>query len=304
MATATDHTPSVAIILVNWNGHLDTVRCIESLQKITYPSFRIIVVDNGSSPESVEYLQQHTRGIEFIHLEQNTGFTGGNNTGIAKAIEMACEVIVLLNNDTTVEGDFLEPLVSDLQDKQIGAVQPKICYMADVKRIWNAGGDYQRIFGRSVTRGKDRADEGSFDKEGPTDWITGCCLAARKEIFESVGLLDDRFFAYFEDVDLSMRIRSAGYTLRYQPKSKIYHAVSMSSRNKSDGEGTISPRVIYYNVRNHLLIARRYATGLTVVSTGLFQIGKVLVYSLYFLLRGRRRKLAAVLQGAKDGLRD
>ena len=295
-------SPKVAIVLVNWNGHIDTVQCIHSIQQATYKNYKIIVVDNGSEPDSVEYIRKQAHGVDMIELTENTGFTGGNNAGISKALDESYEVIILLNNDTTVEPDFIEPLVAELSLNHVGAVQPKICYLQEKGVIWNAGGRYNHFLGLSITRGKNKPDNGRFDNASDTDWITGCCLATTREVLGKVGLLDQQFFAYFEDVDLSFRMTNCGYVLRYQPKSKIYHAVSMSSRDSKGGEGTISPRVIYYNVRNHIMIVRRYARGFHKVTNWLYQLGKIGAYAAYFLLRGRRRKLSAVFEGVKDSL--
>lgn len=295
----------VAIVLVNWNGYAYTAKCLDSLRKISYQDFGVIVVDNASTDDSVEQLRAHYPEIVLLENSSNAGFTGGNNLALNHVLNTAkYDYVMLLNNDTEVTEGFLEPLITSLDSStEIGAVQPKMRYVHDRSLIWNAGGKYNPWLGLPQTVGENQKDVGQFDEARAVDWITGCCILMRVETLRSLGLLEEQYFAYFEDVDWSFRLKAMGKKLLYEPKSLIYHEAGVSGKRKEKGkEGYLSPFVIQLNVRNHLYFYRKHVKGLYKISAGFYQAGKVLAYALYFLLRGRKEKLKAVLKGLQEGL--
>jgi hypothetical protein len=221
---------SVAVIIVNWNRKDDTLACLESLARVTYPRFRIILVDNGSDDGSAEAVRSLFPHVMVIALPQNLRFAGGNNVGLREVLARGDEYALLLNNDTTVEPDFLQPLVAAAEnDPAVGLVGPKILYYNRPHVIWFAGGVIRPTFGYVRHYGQRKPDNGCWDQPRSVSFLTGCCLLIRREALEKVGLLDEGYYLYSEDADYCLRATRAGYTLWYEPKSRVYHKVSSST---------------------------------------------------------------------------
>jgi GT2 family glycosyltransferase len=293
----------IAIIIINWNGYTLTKACLESLRKITYSRFVSILVDNGSEDGSGKKLKEEFPEIELLESHQNLGFTGGNNLGIQWALDQSYEYVLLLNNDTVVEPDFLQPLVSFLdQNHEYGAAQPKIMFEKERNKIWNAGGGYFKWLGMSWSVGIGHEDQGQFDQEKDTPWITGCAMLVRSAVIQESGMLDDRFFAYYEDVEWSMRIQKNGYKLRYIPKSKIYHVAGGSSKKVKTKEGVVPPIIHFYRTRNHLFLIRKHANLISFVLSLLYQTAKNAAFIIYLAFNGRFQKVKAILKGQFEGL--
>ncbi|WP_158855809.1 glycosyltransferase family 2 protein [Lunatibacter salilacus] len=295
--------PSVAVILVNWNGYAFTSQCIKSLEAVTYTNFHAIVVDNGSTDDSLSRLEEEYTYPIYLKSPENLGFAEGNNLGIRYALEKGYDFILLLNNDTEVEPDFLSHLVDYMvehPDKNLGVVQPLIMFNHDRKTIWSAGGKFHKASGNSQTLmgGKTNVD---LSISYPIDWVTGCCMLLTASCIRETGLLNASYFAYFEDVDWSLRIRSLGYSLYLIPKAKVYHEAGASSK-KSHEEGTLHPIVFYYTSRNQLFQIRQHIRFPYSWIAWPFQLIKLGLWMAYFLLRGRRTKLAAVFWGIRDGI--
>lgn len=296
--------PGVAIIIVNWNSYDMTSQCLVSLRSLDYPDFKTIVVDNGSTDGSADRLETDFPEIILLRNKENRGFTGGNNSGIVYAIENDFEYLMLLNNDTVITPPFLGCLINSIDTTpSIGAIQPKIMYNYDRSVIWNAGTALNRFLFTFKTIGENEKDQGLYDKAGEIPWITGCCFLVRTDIIRQIGPLDDKFFIYYEDVDWSLKIRGRSHKLWYEPKAVIYHEAGMSDANRIDhNEGKMSPFSHYMNVRNHLYVVRRYASGVNRLGSFLYQLAKFFGYTAYFLVRGRFKKLRFALKGFSHGL--
>jgi GT2 family glycosyltransferase len=222
--------PLVTIVIVNWNGREVTLECLASLRAVTYPSYRIVLVDNGSSDGSADAVRRLHPGVVLLETGANLRFAGGTNAGIRHALKSETEFLLLLNNDTTVEGEFLSFLVSRMkEDPGIGMVVPKILYHSRPDVIWYAGGIVQWWTGTIAHRGIREPDRGQHDTGGETDFATGCCLLVRRSVVERIGLLDESYRMYVEDVDWSWRARGAGYRIFYEPRARIWHKVSVSA---------------------------------------------------------------------------
>lgn len=246
-------TPRVSIVLVNWNGWSDTAACLDSCTTLSYPRFRIVVVDNGSSDGSEAILRQRYPALELLQTGANLGFAGGNNAGIRYALEQGAEYVWLLNNDTVVDPEALSALVSAAEaDPKIGMVGSKIHCGDTPQLLWYAGAylDPARPYLASH-RGYREEDRGQFEETAETGYITGCSLLARREMIEVVGLLDDGFFLYFEDTDWNARAKQAGWKVVYTSRSVVFHKVSASIG------GSESPRMRYYLARNLLYFIRK-----------------------------------------------
>jgi len=253
----TDSAKLVYIILLNWNGWKDTIDCVKSCRQLSYPDFRIIIVDNGSTDGSDAILREQFPEIELIQTGVNLGFAGGNNVGIRYALEHGADYVWLLNNDTKVDAKTLSALVQVAKDdKNVGMVGSKIVYHDDPRMLWYAGAvlDPEKPY-RPYHRGLNEEDRGQYDEVCETGFITGCSLLARKEMMDAVGLLNDELFLYFEDVDWSARAKARGWKLVYCPLSLVYHMVSVSVG------GADSPTLLYYTARNRLYFVRRNFPG-------------------------------------------
>lgn len=262
----------VSIVLVHFNSDAYTRSCLESLQAISsrLAKFQVVVVDNASKEpyQLPEHLEQSN--VTLIRSESNLGFTGGNNLGMAYAIEhFNSDFILLLNNDTVVDAQFLDALVKTaLTQQKIGVVTSKIYFAAgsefhtssyrkdELGRVlWFAGGSIDDDSLVCFHRGVDEVDYGQFDHAIQTDFATGCAMLIKREVLEKVGMFDRRFFLYLEDVDLSVRAQAAGYQLAFCPESLVWHA----NAGSSDGVG--STLHTYYQTRNRFLFALKHPSA-------------------------------------------
>lgn len=222
--------PRVAIIVVNWNRRDDTLECLESLAKISYSNCRIILVDNGSTDGSVEAVRQRFPGVKIIEAGENLRFAGGNNLGLKDVLTEGDDYCLLLNNDTTVDPDFLSAVIDSAQsDERVGLVGPKILYHHRSDIIWFAGGILKPAWGYVRHYGLRQLDDGRFDERLTVSFLTGYCLLIRRQLLEKIGLLDEGYYLYSEDADYCLRASKAGYRLIYDPKARIYHKVSQST---------------------------------------------------------------------------
>jgi hypothetical protein len=247
MAQTANIFPKVIIIVLNYNGYDDTLECLESLKKLNYSNYEILIVDNGSTDGSIEILKNAFPEITLIETGGNLGFAGGENVGIRRALAEGAECIILLNNDTVADPEFAGKLVEvSKRDKKVGILCSKVYLFDKPEVIWYAGGSFNPWLGWGRHRGYGICDDGQFDRVEETVRPCGCSLMVTKEFCERVGLLDEDFFCYCEDVDWGMRAKRAGFKVFYVPDSKVWHKVS-----KSVG-GAGNAISIYYNVRNTL----------------------------------------------------
>lgn len=297
---------SVAVILVNWNGFDFTRSCLESLRKVDFPDFKVFLVDNASQNQEGPRLKKLFPEIALIENSENLGFAGGNNVGIRYALMQGFSHVLLLNNDTEVEPDFLGEMIRKMnQSLGIGVVQPLILFLHDQKKIWSAGGKWISSLGSAVTLGDREPVVNYRFKKQELDWATGCCMLISREALLQAGLLNEQYFAYFEDVEWSLRFRKAGFRIALAEKAVIYHEAGASSKKKNP-EGTLSPKVFYYNVRNQFFLIRSlhqsswdlFQTLVRVI----FHVGRFSLWMGYFLIRGRFQKMKSVAKGIRDGL--
>lgn len=242
-------TPAVTILVLNYNRAEDTIQCVESLQTCAYPSFRIVVIDNGSTDHSVELLKANIPEVPLVLTRTNLGYSGGMNAGIRRTQDQPTPYILLLNNDTVVEPDFLHHLVQALEeDKDAAAACGTIFSHHDRNLVWYAGGRLVRWRGLAIHEGKNRrlnvADLNGVRK---VSFVTGCMMLLRTAALKDIGLFDERFFMYLDDIEFSARTRGKGYELLHVPRAVIHHRI-LGERD--------SAFKLYYSVRNRLLLTR------------------------------------------------
>lgn len=223
--------PSVVVVVLTWNGRDLTLDCLRSLEAVTTPNVRRMVVDNASSDGTVEAIHaRYGDRVEVVVNASNLGYAGGNNVGIKKALDDGARFVLLLNNDTTVSPTFVDELMRAAQENDaIGVAAPKIYYAEPPNRIWYAGGEISLWRGTARHIGIRQLDRGQHDRPRDVDYASGCALLARREVFERAGLLDESYRAYFEDADLCMRAARAGYRIRYVPTAQVWHRISAST---------------------------------------------------------------------------
>lgn len=247
--------PKVSVITVNWNNFNDSAECLESLRKTTYPNFEVIVVDNGSGGDDVSLLKQRFGdSIRLIVNDKNAGFAGGCNIGIKDALARGADYVVLLNNDTVVAPDFIEGLVRVAQsDERVGIAGGKVfCYELP-ELIWFAGGIINYRTGRTPIRGSGEADKGQFDEIVRVDWISGCFMFISRDVLQAVGMLDERFFFGWEDVDLCVRAARKGFKVLFVPESRIWHkGFGINKRDRLMG------MPVYYATRGQFLFMDKH----------------------------------------------
>lgn len=232
--------PKVIIIILNWNGLEDTIECLESLKKITYPNYEVIVVDNGSEGNDAQVLKERFGDyIQLIQNDKNYGFAEGNNIGIRYALANSFpEYFLLLNNDTVVAHDFLTELVKTAEsDGEIGIVGPKIYYYDFGGRkdvIWSAGGKIGLLRPHvSYLIGYNDDDLPKYQAITSVDWIIGAAMLFKSCMIEKLSLLNSEYFFGFEDIEYSIKARKHGFKVVYVPTARIWHKVG-ASRKKCD----------------------------------------------------------------------
>jgi GT2 family glycosyltransferase len=263
---------NVGIIVLNWRQSQLTIDTINSLIKIKKNSFdyKIFLVDNDSQDNSFNLFKNKfskDSKIDILKTESNLGFVGGNNFGIEKALKENFDYLLLINNDVLVDKDFLENLVLEAEkNKNLGILSPKIYFAPGFefhknryskneigKVIWSIGGfmDWNNIISGNI--GIDEVDKGQFDSSNyDLEFVSGCCMLIRRDVFKRIGLFDKKFFLYLEDFDFCQRTRESGYKIAYIYNSKIWHINSGSSKPGSSIQD-------YFLTRNRLLFGFRYA---------------------------------------------
>jgi hypothetical protein len=253
--TASDHQPLVVVVVLNWNGRDDTIRCLESVEQPWYPRCIPVVVDNGSTDGSVEALRGRFPGLDVIETGSNLGYAGGNNAGIHWALGRGADYVLLLNNDTIVDPDVLTELTRVAgSDRTIGVVGPKVLCEPD-RHLLDSCGESQSLWfnRRHIATGKPDRDVGRNPRD--VDYVVGCAILVSREFIECVGLLDDVFFAYYDEVDWCFRGRRLGYRVVCAPAAVVYHKGEASS-----GKG-LNPITAYYRTRNWVYFMRKHASA-------------------------------------------
>ncbi len=285
--------PKVSIIIINFNGWPDTKECLASLEKIAYDNFEVILIDNASKekPEIPNSNDQKFK-IHTIFNEENLGFAGGNNQGIKLALEGGADYILLLNNDTVVEPDFLSALVEAAQaDERCAIAGPLIYFFDERDLIWSAGGRLSRFFTRGELVGYREKDEGQYHFTEQVDYISGTCLLIKTEFIKKIGLISEDYFLYYEDTDWCQRAKIVGGRCLLVPGAKIYHKASRSTKE-------FSYPYIYYHSRNGLMFAARFGRKWQVYLLSIWLFAKQA--AKLATSRKKRKWAKPVMQGILD----
>lgn len=238
---------SVAVVVLNWNGMDDTLRCLRSLEAVGGDAPYVIVVDNGSIDGSCAAIRAAHPDVRLIETGTNLGYAEGNNVGLRVAIALGYRYVMLLNNDTVVDTDAISKLLERMEaEPDIGIVGPVICYLTEPDLVWSAGGFIDWRSGHIATTHVGATTAELPEQPWETDHVTGCCLLIRTAALAKAGLLDGRFFMYYEETEWCVRIARQGYRIVVVPGARIWHDVTADQHEAS-------PAVAYYMTRNHLL---------------------------------------------------
>lgn len=268
--------PKVSVVVLNWNGVADTCDCLDSLRACSYPDLATIVVDNGSEGDDVQRLRaRFGNSIQLIENPRNLGFAGGANTGIQQALRDGADYVLLLNNDVVVHPRFLHELVTAARGlPDFAAACPKIYFYDRPQVIYSAGGMVNPWTGGARQVGRGREDRGQYERIAVRDYADGACMLIARDALERVGLLDEDYFAYWEETDWCARAREAGLRCYYVPAARVWHKAAASLAASNDFH--------FLFRRNALLFLRKRKTPLHLLSALVLY---VFVYSPLHLLR-------------------
>jgi GT2 family glycosyltransferase len=243
--------PSVAVVILNWNGKRYLEKFLPSVMSGTYANYKVVVADNASTDNSIDFLKSHFPQVEIIMNPSNEGFAKGYNTALQ---QVKADYYVLLNSDVEVNSGWIEPVIELMEsDKKIGACQPKLLSFDDNTQFEYAGasGGWIDSFGYPFTRGRVfdncEKDKGQYEDAIPCFWATGAAMFVRSDVYHEMRGLDEHFFAHQEEIDLCWRMQLYGYKIYVQPKSVVYHV----------GGGTLpkgNSRKVFLNFRNNLIM--------------------------------------------------
>lgn len=256
MSNAATVRPYVAIIILNWNGKLDTLECLASIENLDYSAYEVVVVDNGSTDDSVDQIKSEFPNITVLETGANLGYAGGNNFGIRFAVERSANYVLVLNNDVVVAPNLLTEFVEAAGMLPEGSVLgAKVFSYDQPDRLCSLAGQWDSELGGFHYIGQDDKDGPGYDRFLQVDYIVGCAMFINAKTLADVGLLDERFFLNYEETDWCFRAKELGYRCILVPKAKLWHKVSSSFG------GSQSPIHAYFMSRNELIWARKHLSA-------------------------------------------
>lgn len=284
----------IAIIIPNWNGGEFLKDCLTSLRKIESNNLFVIVVDNGSSDNSISLIKNNFSEVAVLENKENLGFAAACNQGIKYCLEKKIDYVLLLNNDTVVAPDFLDRMLEASGQDKVGIVGAKIYYHDQPKKIWFAGGRFINWRASGQHKSWMKNDQKNLCGVGDSDFITGCAMLIKKEVFQDVGFFFEPYFLTVEDLDFCYQAKKKGWKIKVALDAKIWHKVSFSRQ----GEFSFSNG--YYGTRNRLYFAfvrtKNYFGGLVLL---------LMVLPIRVLQRsvqGNWQMVKGILLGIKDFL--
>lgn len=289
--------PLIVVVVLNTNRRADTLACLESLAHSRYANQQVIVLDNASTDGSVPAIRAAFPGARLVSLQSNLGYAGNNNVGITEALALGADWVLVLNEDTVVHPDCLSGMARvGVSDPRIGMLGPLVFHHDEPDIIQSADG---RLGPRweSEHLGQNEPDRGQYASPRDVDWISGCGILARATLIEQVGMLDERFFYYWEETEWCLRARRAGWRVVQVPQARLWHkGVRRDYRP--------SPDITYYNTRNRLLMMRKHkAPAWQIARVSGQNLKTLLSWSIRPKWRGMRDHRNALAQGMMDGVR-
>lgn len=277
-----------AVIIVNYNGQLDTEECIKSLRKCS-TEIGVVIIDNASYNSDFEKLKDKCKDCMLLRLKENLGFAGGNNYAIQHILSYDnIENLLFLNNDTVIQFNMIEELLNYLKEDII--ISPKMLYYNSPDYIWYGGGHFNKYTGRAIHENINKKNWGDFEIR-ECSFTSGCCFMIKRETLKKIGLLNDSYFMYCEDSEFCLRAQMNNVRILYNPNAVLYHKVS-----KSTGGGD-SAFCLYYMTRNRLRYITEYSnyfSFIAIVFTYLSRYIRIMQYWLHHKDKSKAIKMGIV----------
>lgn len=283
------------VVVLSYEGREDTLACLESLERQTWPALTTVVVDNGSKDGSPDAVREHHPRAVLIETGENLGFAEGNNVGMRHAIELGADYVLLLNNDALAAPDAVSTLVETAREKPAaGALCPLIVFADPEDKVWYAGARYDaRLPYNGRQEGYGQPATVIATEPYPTGRLSGAAVLVPVRVLERVGLLAADLFLHMEDVEWSLRMRAAGFGLWVVPAARVVHRVSIASG------GEHSTTIAYFALRNTLAVGDRHGPG---GARGRLRRAAILMVHVAHARRAERRleNLRALFEGWRD----
>jgi GT2 family glycosyltransferase len=281
--------PRVTAIVLNWCNEDETAACLESLAAVKYDLLDVLLVDNGSPDGSGDRLHARFPAVDYLQTGSNLGYAGGNNRGIDQALARNADYLLVLNNDTVLDPMCVANLVVTSERTGAPVVAPLIVYFDEPDRVWYGGGAFSRMRALGLHLGENELVD-SRQASSPTTFVCGCCFLIRADVARRVGGFDESFFAYVEDVELSLRLLNAGIRMQYEPSARVLHRIG---RHDASTAFQIRQRD-----RNRRRLVRRHYDALSRVQFGLWFYPTRAVHLIRFALRRDWDRARAIVDGA------
>lgn len=269
--------------------------------QIDYANYSLIVIDNGSSENDADRLKERFQNVKVIKLKQNLGFAIANNLGIRLSLRDGADYVLLLNNDTLVDHQFLKKMIQVAENhNNIGILGPKIYFYDNKNKLHYAGGKLRMYLNHS-SEGQCEIDIGQYERLKETDWVSGACMLIRKDVFEKVGLLPKEYFLSWEDIDLCLAAKREGYSCVFVPRSHIWHKVSSSFKREN-----LAYEQVFFGFRNRIIIRYKYLTkSKFILFIGIQILAVIPVYMIYYVFVYKDlRRIRYLWRGVMSGIKD
>ena len=289
-------SPTLYVVMPTWNQRADTLECLESLARSTYPQYRVVVIDNGSNDGTVEAVLSRFPDVQFICNETNRGFAAAVNQGLRRALEQEADYVLLLNNDTVADPAMLDGLMAVSRGAPASMVVPKIYYYSRPNIVWSVGALMNWWTFELKGNVHDQLDTGQWENVTERQFATACAALMPRRLVESVGFLDERFFVYYDDADWSLRVLEAGFRILLAPQAKLWHKVAGASG------GVDTPYQRYWLGRSSVLFFRKHVRGWRWLIVFPYRVGSALKTTMRLLAQHRAVSARAYWRGLGDGL--
>ena len=289
--------PLIVSVILNTNRRDDTLECLASLSRSDFKNQQVIVLDNHSTDGSVEAICEKYPLTQVVRLEDNLGYAGNNNVGIQLALEIGADWVFVLNEDTVFDAQCLPRLVeAGESDARIGIVGPMV-YHFNEPNVIQSGGGMLGPYWKNEHIAQNEPDHGQLKENHEVEWITGCAILVRRAVIEQVGMIDARFFYYWEETEWCLRAGKAGWRIVHVPAAKLWHkGVQRNYEPK--------PSVYYYSTRNRLLMISKHRAPAVVWLLAFGDITRTLIsWTVRPKWRDKRAYRDAIWQGLVDFLR-
>lgn len=284
----------IAAIILNTNRKEDTLACLESLFNQERPIDRVFVLDNHSTDGSVQAISAQFPRVQILELAENKGYAGNNNVGIEAAMEDGADWLLILNEDVIVDpGATGELLSAAMSSPEVGFVGPMVYHFDEPEIIQSAGGMMTENW-LAAHRGQNQSDRDQFASVESVDWVSGCAFLVRREMIEEIGLIDERFFYYWEETEWCLRARAREWAVVFVPKAKVWH-------KGVQREYRPSASTTYYWTRNWLLLLAKHRAPIRAwLFASLWMIRNLLSWTLRPTWQSRQGHRGALLAGVLD----